>query len=556
MCESVDSGEPNHKRFLYDGGYLRMAGEGLDTCMPLGWRVVQNISGIIRNELNQIDGQEIHLPFVMPYTYLEKSGRADLFNNEVATFKDRTGMLYALSPTQEESMTEQIKNSISNYNDLPLLLYQFQSKYRDIPHIEDNLLQTKEFLLCDAYSYHLSFTGLNNFVPKVFSAFNQIFKKCGIEVISGEGGTGLMGGEKAFEFLAPHEHGDQEVLICKKCHYAANKLIAKGIKQSHSENPKPLKEIEEKEAKSIEALASKRKMGLHRFARTTVYRLKNGFIMTVVRADYHLSLEKLSQYLQETVVRKATESELEMLGLSSNASPIGNEDKIKVLVDETVVNSANLIMGSNKENHWYFDCNFGVDFEADNIVDIAILNGTDLCSQCGNPFQEKKVIEVGKIFKVGDFYTRQIGLILKNEKGRKVNLHMGSYRIGMTQFVAAIADQNSDENGLIWPVSVAPFCYFLIGIGSSLAVKRETEKIYLQLKDQTLLDDRKIEPEQKKKDAELLGIPFQIVLSEELLNQGKVEITVRRTGEVFQSDLETLVETLSSLKEEPSFYND
>lgn len=541
--------------YLDRGGYVRPAGKGLNTYMPLGWRVLQKICDIIREEMEEIEGQELHLPFVVPYKYIENSGRADLFNKELAVFKNRHGHFFALSPAQEESMTEQVRSTIHGYEDLPLLLFQFQSKYRDIEKCTHNLLNTREFFLNDAYSFHLSYTGLNNFIPKIFSAYSEIFKRCGVHSIRAEAGTGFMGGERAFEFLTPYENGDETVIQCSKCGYTANKKIAKGIKKSIYSNPKPIEKVSTKGLETSEELAKALNVDQSLIAKTEVFRIQNGFVMAVVRTDYHISQEKLSHYIKDTVVRKANRMEIEAFGLiPGHISPIDLNDKMTVVIDDTVANSANLIMGANEEGYHYINCNFGVDFETDQVADIAMLNEKDLCNQCGSPLKAQPVIEIGKIFKLSNLYSKLLKLKVKNEKGRNVYLHMGSYRIGMNRLLTAIAADNSDDKGLIWPEAIAPYKYYLIGIGESLAVKRELNFIYSKMKKDCLFDDRKNTPAEKFRDADLLGIPYRIVVSEKLISDNKVEIKIRRSGQIFEIDLIDIQKVLSEINEDTYFH--
>jgi len=544
----------DEKNYLYRGGYLQKAGNGLASFLPLGWRVAQNIQNIIREEVNDIEGQELHMPFLVPFKYMEKSGRADLFSKELAVFKTKQGKFYALSPAHEEAMVELVRNAVSTHEDLPLLLYQFQSKYRDLDLHESELLTPREFLLHDAYSFHLSYTGLNNFMPKIFSAYEKVFERCDVNFIPAESGRGFMGGERAFSFLSPYEDGNDTVIECEKCGYTANKTIAKGIKQSFFSSPKPMKKVKLRGTLSYSDLAKSLSVDIANIIKAEIFRVQHGFVMALVRADYEISKEKLSHYLHDAVMRPANRMEIEAFNLVNGFfSPIGIDNIMEVIIDETVADTANLVMGANEKNHYFVNANFGVDFESDRVADIAMLKGKDHCNQCGAPLKETSTIEIGKIFKLSDLYSKKLKLSIKNEKGRDVFLHMGSYRIDIYRLLSAIATSNCDDKGLIWPEAVAPFKYYLIGVGDSLAVKRELNLLYNDLKSECLFDDRKLPPAAKFRDADLLGIPYRIVVSEKLIKENQVEIKNRRTGQLFEIDVINVKKALTKIKEDEYF---
>ncbi|MCK5867457.1 MAG: proline--tRNA ligase, partial [Mycoplasmataceae bacterium] len=543
-------------QYLYTSGFLRSAGEGLKVFMPLGWRVIEKISHIIKEEMEEIEGQEMLMPFIVPFKYIENSGRADLFNKELAIFKNRDGKFYALSPAQEEAMVEQVKKTITNCNELPILLYQFQSKYRDVNTKKEDFLTPREFYLHDSYSFHLSYTGLNNFLPKIFSAYSKIFQRCSVKYISAEAGTGFMGGEKAFEFLAPFETGNETVIECNKCGYTANKEIAKGIKKSIYSSPLPIKKVKVKikDKHSFDEISDVLQIKTAQIAKSKLYRVQHGFVMAVVRADYEISRGKLSHFIKDTVVREANKMEIDAFNLIDGFySPIDLDDKVQVIIDDTIANTANLAMGANLKNHFYINTNFGVDFESDKVADIAMLKEEDLCNQCGAPLKETKSLVIGKIFKLSNLYSKKLKLSIKNEKERNVFLHMGSYRIDIYRLLASIVSFNSDDKGLIWPEAVAPYKYYLMGIGDSLAVKRELGLLYKDLKSECLFDDRKVSASIKFKDADLIGIPYRIVVSEKLMSQNKLEIKNRRTEQIFEIDVINVKKTLEKLKENEYF---
>lgn len=533
---------------LLKGGYIRSLGSGLVSVLPLGFRVIKKIEAIIRGEMERLGGQEVLTPLVNPLDIWKKTGRSDLIDRSMIRFRDRHGKDFVLSPSHEEAMVDLVKESLHSYRDFPIFLFQFQTKFRDEERVRGGLTRTKEFVMKDAYSFHRSYTDLNNFFPKVFAAYERIFTECGLNVIPAEAGVGFMGGEKAYEFFLPSHSGDDVLIQCPECGYSANRDVAKGAKNYSLSNPQPMVEVETPDCKTMENLSSFLNVPKSLLTKSMVYKTLNGFVMAVVRGDYEVSREKLSTVVKSPVVRLASQVELELKGLVPGyLSPIGKEDVMPVVIDEAVSNSSNLVLGGNSDGLHYLNANFGRDFESPFVGDIVQIKENNLCLLCGGALSETKAIELGNIFKLDDFYSRSLNLSFNAENGEKIYPNMGSYGIGIGRLLSAIAEIHHDKKGLCWPKSVAPFTIFLMGIGKSHKVKRIVEDIYDKLQVETLIDDRMESPGVKFKDADLLGIPFRIVVTTRLMEDNKVEVYERGSGKAVHYPLGDIIYSSANL---------
>lgn len=510
--------------FLLRGGFVRTHGHGLYSYLPLGNRVVRNLKQVIREEMERLDGQEVNVPLVNPIEMWQKSGRDRLVGSDMVRFKDRTDRNMVLAPSHEEAFVDLVRVGLRSYRDLPAFLYQFQSKYRDEERIRNGLIRTKEFLMKDAYSFHRSASDLNNFFPKVFGAYQRIFERCGLNALPAESGVGYMGGQKAYEFMIPCSIGEDIMVECPNCGYRANKNVAMGLKDFHTDTLQELEEVATPNCTSMEDLAEFMGLAKHQLAKTMIFKTMNGLVMAVVRGDHEVSREKLTRYLGEPVLEKADQREVEALGfVPGYLSPIGVNGAIPLVVDSTVAKSTNLVVGANKEGMHLKNANFGRDFESTKVADISMIKPENKCLQCGSPLQEVRALELGNIFKLDDFYSRSMGLYFQEERGHKVYPFMGSYGIGIGRLMGAIAEQLHDKRGLLWPSRIAPFRFFLMGIGKSDSVRQKVDRIYARFSADTLLDDRKESPGVKFQDAELLGIPYRIVLSAKRTSEDTVE---------------------------------
>ena len=517
---------------LHRGGFIRQMAQGLFSFLPLGMRVLQNIQRIIAEEMDALGGQEIYVPVVTPSDIWRRSGRLDWIS-ELVPFQDRHGRELVLSPTHEEAFVELVRVALSSYREMPLFLYQFQIKFRDEERPKDGLVRTKEIYMHDAYSFHRSYQDLNNFFPKTFTAYKKVFDRCGIETFAGEAGVGYIGGEKSYEFLMPTDSADHAIILCDKCQYCASKEVAVGGKQYIREEEKTLEKVHTPECRTIDDLSEFLQLPKERMAKSLVYNTPQGLVMAVVRGDYELGLEKLSGYLKYPAYRPASDEELGSVGLVPGyLSPIGVDQQVRIVVDDAVAKSNNLVFGANVEDYHLVNGNFGRDFGSPDVTDISLTREEKICLQCGGTLREIQALEVGHIFKLGDYYTRTMNLTYQNERGGSTYPHMGCYGVGLGRLMDAVVRSNHDERGILWPPALAPFRVYLMSVGKSFTVKKAVEDLHQELGDQALFDDRGDSPGVKFMDADLIGIPLRIVVAAKHLSEGKVEIKERRSGKI------------------------
>lgn len=530
---------------LLKGGFIRSLGRGLYSFLPLGVRVLDNIKQLIKEEMEELGGQEVQIPVINPYPIWEKGGRAHLIHKELVRFRDRLGKELVLSPTHEEAAVELVRASINSYRDLPVFIFEFQTKFRDEARTRCGLIRTREFIMKDGYSFHRTYSDLNNFFPKIYAAYERIFKRCNLEVITAEAGVGFIGGDKSYEFLMEASFGDDVIVRCDNCGYRANREVAVGIKESTSGNPKTMAKVYTPDCTDMVSLAEYLELPKSQLAKAMVYKTRNEFVMAVVRGDYEVSVEKLTRVLKDQVITKATKQELLDIGLiPAYLSPVGMPSEIKIVIDDTVADSVNLVYGGNEEGIHYTNVNYGRDYETEYIGDIAHIKEENRCKQCGNPLKEVRAVELGNIFKLGEFYTRAMDLSFKDDNDVPAYPNMGSYGIGLGRLMAAIVESNRDERGIIWPSHLAPYKAFLMGIGKSVAVRRAVEELHNQLPEDVLMDDRSESPGVKFQDADLLGLPIRIVVSSHNLQSGKVEFRDRRSGETWMVELENVADVI------------
>jgi len=535
--------------FLLRGGFVRSNGNGLFSYLPLGNRVVRNIKRLMREEIEAVGGQEVSVPLINPIELWHRSGRDRLVGNDMVRFQDRHGHNMVLAPSHEEAFVDLVRMGLRSYRDLPAFMYQFQLKVRDEERIRNGLIRTKEFLMKDAYSFHRSASDLNNFFPKVFAAYQRIFERCGLDVLPAESGVGYMGGEKAFEFMIPSSIGDDLLVECTQCGYRANKSVAMGLKDFHTDTPLELESIDTPGCTSMEELSHFLGVEKHELAKTMIFKTMSGLVMAVVRGDHEVSKEKLSRFLGEPVLEKADQQDVEQVGfVPGYLSPIDLKGSIPLVVDGTVAKSTNLVVGGNEEGVHLKNANFGRDFESPHVADISMIKPENKCLQCGGSLQEIRALELGNIFKLEDFYSRSMGLYFQEENGKKVYPFMGSYGIGIGRLLGAIAEQLHDKRGILWPSELAPYRFFLMGIGKSDSVRQKVDNIYEKFHADTLLDDRKESPGVKFQDAELLGIPYRIVLSSKRNREDTVEFYNRYTRQSRLVKIEEVEETMKELQ--------
>jgi len=518
------------RTLLEQGGFVRSFGGGLHAYLAPGIRVLKKISDIIRDELEALGGQEVEAPFVLPLSLWEKTGRHEIVADELVHLQDRTGRKLLLASSHLEGMTELMRLSVHSAEDLPAFLFQFQKKFRDEKIAQEGIIRAKEFLMSDAYSFHRSYTDLNSFFPKVFAAYEKIFSRCGIDCITAESAVGSISGDKAYEFLMPTQNGDELIVTCPGCGYIANREVGLCIKDYSFGPPVPLKEFVTSADYSLSRFMEEDGITKSQVIVSKIYRVYGGFVMACCIHGYEVSTEKLSRYLNTAVIREANREEYKSFDVPPDyAGPIGVDDRIKIVVDDAVAGSENLLAGANRKNTYLANINFGRDFETHLVSDIVRSKPGNRCKLCGTVLEPVRALELGNIFKLGDFFPRSLGFSLEDDSHRPFYPNMGSYGIGMGRLMAAVVESHHDDRGIDWPVNLAPYTFYLTGAGKSPRIGTILQKLYSEFSADSLYNDRPPASDARFDVADTMGIPYRVLVSTESLERNSVRIS-RRSG--------------------------
>ena len=551
-----DPGEaemPSH-RLLLRAGYLRQLGSGIYSLLPLGKKVSDRVEQVIREEIDAIGGQEMEMPVVHPAEVWKESGRYFKIGPELVRFKDRAERDMVLAMTHEEVVALLLRDIVQSYRQLPMIVYHFQTKFRDEPRSRGGLIRVREFVMKDSYSCDLDAAGLDESYRKHYAAYARIFQRLGIDAIAVGADVGIMGGSGAHEFMALNEFGEDTLVLCDSCGFADNQQIAiVGKPDPAPEAPLPMEQVETPGATTIDALAAFLNIPSSRTAKAAFFMTGDGrFVAAIVRGDYDVNETKLVNTVKARGgLRPATVEEITARGMEAGyGSPIGARDAV-VVVDELVARSPNLVAGANRVGWHVKNVNMPRDYTPDHVADITNAREGDPCPTCGSPVRLRKGIEVGNIFKLGTDFTDAFGSMYLGEDGERHPIVMGSYGIGLGRNVACIVEAHHDEKGIAWPDEVAPYAAHLVSIGAGRdpRVLETADRLHTLGKDsgrEVLYDDRDESPGVKFTDAELLGMPWILTVSPRSLAAGGVEVTRRATGERSTKSLEAVETFLQS----------
>ncbi len=531
---------PSH-RLLLRAGYVRQLGSGIYSLLPLGKRVSDRVEQVIREEQDRIGGQEMEMPVVHPADVWRASGRYDVVGPELGRFKDRNGRDMVLAMTHEEVVGLLLADIVQSYRQLPMQVYHFQTKWRDEPRSRGGLIRVREFVMKDAYSCDRDEAGLDTSYWAQHGAYTRTFERLGLETIAVSSDVGMMGGSQAHEFMVLNPAGEDVLVLCEACGYAANRQVAVVPKPDpEPEEAAPLTEVETPGTTTIAALATFLGIGPERTAKAAFFVTGDGRLVTaIVRGDHEVNETKLVNAVAATGgIRPATTEEIKAAGMEPGyGSPIGAHDTV-VVIDDLVARSPNLVAGANREGVHYRNVNAGRDYTADVTADITNAQEGDACPQCGKPVILRNGIEVGNIFKLGTKYTDAFGATYLAEDGAAHPIVMGSYGIGVGRNVACIVEAHHDEKGIVWPAEVAPYAAHLVTIGAAKEprVIEIAERLHGLAAEagprrEILWDDRDESPGVKFTDAELLGMPWILTVSPRSIAAGGIEVTERATGE-------------------------
>jgi prolyl-tRNA synthetase len=526
-------------RLLVRAGYVRQLGSGIYSLLPLGFRVNKRVEQIIREEMDRIGSQEMEMPVVHPADIWRASGRYDAIGPELGRFKDRNGRDMVLAMTHEEVIGLLLADVVRSYRQLPMMLYHFQTKWRDEPRARGGLIRVREFVMKDAYSCDRDEAGLDASYQAQYGAYVRIFERLGLDTIAVSSDVGMMGGTGAHEFMVLNPAGEDVLVLCESCGYAANRQVATVPKpDAPTEEAQPLATVETPGTTTIASLAAFLGIDASRTAKAAFFVSGDGRLITaIVRGDHEVNETKLVNAAGTTGgIRPAQVEEIKAAGMEPGyGSPIGAHDTT-IVVDDLVARSANLVAGANREGFHYRNVNVGRDFTPDVVADITNVAEGDPCPTCGKPVILRNGIEVGNIFKLGTKYTRAFNSTYLGEDGQPHPIVMGSYGIGVGRNVACIVEAHHDDKGIVWPAEVAPYAAHLVSIGAAkdprvLETAERLHEFSIVAGREILWDDRDESPGVKFTDAELLGMPWILTVSPRSLEAGGVEVTERATGE-------------------------
>ncbi|RDV82474.1 proline--tRNA ligase [Ammonifex thiophilus] len=524
-------------RLLLRAGFIRKVAAGIYTLLPLGKRVCSKIENIVREEMNRAGGQEILMPILQPAELWHRSGRWEVYGPELFRLKDRHGRDFCLGPTHEEMITALVAAEVRSYKQLPLLLYQIGNKYRDERRPRFGLLRGREFIMKDLYSFDRDWAGLEESYRKMYEAYTRIFTRVGLNFRAVEADTGAIGGSVSHEFMALAEAGEAVVVYCPDttCGYAANVEKAESLSSLEEIGEEgPIELVVTPGVRSAEEVAAFLGLPVKQIIKTLIYRTEKGLVAALVRGDREVNEVKLQNHLGVLELELAGEDLVEeATGAPPGfAGPIGLS--LPLVVDREVLHVKAGAVGANRPDAHYINVLPGRDFPVQDVADIRQVSEGDPCPRCGRPLLSVRGIEVGQIFQLGDKYSRALNAYYLDERGEKRPIIMGCYGIGITRTMAAVVEQHHDEEGIIWPVAVAPFQVLVLPVNYEEAPQRElAEEIYNLLREkgiEVLLDDREERPGVKFKDADLVGYPLRITVGRHAA-EGKVELKLRRTGE-------------------------
>ena len=529
--EIPNDAELKSHKLLIRGGYIKQVSAGIFSYMPLAVRVLRKIENIIREEMNAVDGFEVNMPVALPATLWSETGRYEAVGEELLKFEDRTGRKMLLAMTHEEAVTDIARYVVNSYKQLPFMLYQIQTKFRDEPRVRGGLIRVREFVMKDAYSFHTNEESLNGYYDRVHEAYEKIFRRCGLPVVSVASDVGMMGGSGAHEFMAIADSGEDTLILCPKCGYKANKEVAKAKRDYLKEEAQNPENVATPNKATIEEVSSYLNITPSQTLKSVVYSVDNKIILCAIRGDLEINETKLKNYLKVKNLAFASDEELEKNGIVKGfATPVGLS-KVRIIVDESVANSSNLVAGSAKKDYHTKNINFGRDFTSKEVVDISSVKDGEKCPVCGEPLSVARGIEVGNIFKLGTKYSKAMKAKYLDEQGKDNDIIMGCYGIGVGRLMASVVEVTAHEKQIIWPISIAPFTVELVGIfkDTDADIMKLCSDLYKELSAKgidVLYDDRIASAGIKLNDADLIGSPIRINIGSRSLANGGAEISI------------------------------
>lgn len=526
-------------QLMLRAGFLRKSAGGMYNYLPLAWRVLKKIENIVREEMDASGAQELLMPIVQPAEIWQESGRWGVYGEEMFRLKDRHNREFCLGPTHEEMVTSLIRGDVRSYRQLPLNVYQIQNKFRDERRPRFGLMRGREFIMKDAYSFDRDEAGLDVSYKTMYDAYTRIFNRCGLTFRPVEADSGAIGGSGSHEFMVIADSGEAEIVYCNECDYAANVEKAElHVIEAPAEDQKPVEEVKTPDCKTIADVCAYLQLPVDKSVKAVAFNSEKGLILCFVRGDHEVNEIKVINTVGVNEVEMAEESMLTEAGtVGGYMGPVGiDPKKAIVIVDSTVMKMHNICCGANKEGYHLLNVNPGRDFTPAYVADIRLIQEGDPCPHCGGKVSKARGIEVGQVFKLYTKYSEAMHATFLDENGKEKPMVMGCYGVGVSRTMAAAIEQNNDKDGMIWPVAIAPYEVLVVPVNTKdQASTEKAEEIYSELQRagiETVIDDRNERPGVKFKDADLIGYPLRVVVGPKNLAEGKLEVKIRRTGEV------------------------
>jgi prolyl-tRNA synthetase len=544
--------EVRSHRLMIRAGFMRKLTAGAYIYLPLGWRVLNKITHIVREEMDAAGAVEIFMPALQPAELWHESGRFETYGPDLIYFKDRHDKDNILGPTHEEIVTDIVRTYIRSYKQLPMNLYQIQTKFRDEIRPRFGVLRSREFQMKDAYSFDADVEGLNRSYQVMYDAYCRIFDRCGLHYVIVEAESGPIGGDVSHEFMVPADYGEAEIVRCDSCEYAANRERAEVAAPAgpSREEMKKVEEIDTPGVTTIQQLCDFLGTSPEQLVKTLVYIADGTPVFVCVRGDHEVNENKVKRALKAEIVELADDATI----MSQTGAPVGFAGPVgikgKIVADPYVMSMRNCYAGANKKDTHLGGVNPGRDFKPALVADVRLAGEGDGCPRCTGTLHLSRGVEVGHVFKLGTKYSDAMKAYFQDEKGENRPIIMGCYGIGINRIFASLLEISSDEAGCVFPFSVAPYHVIVVPVGAEEEVWKAAEEVYEELTGrniEVLLDDRDASPGVKLKDADLIGVPLHIIIGKKFKSTGKVELKRRKTGEaelVERADLLSRVEEL------------
>lgn len=533
-------------QYMLKAGMMRKIGNGIYSFLPLAWRSIQKVEKIIREEINKTGAQEIMMPIVQPAELWQKTGRWDVFGPEMFKLKDRNDREYCLGPTHEELVTSLIQMDTTSYKQLPVSVYQIQNKYRDEKRPRFGLMRSREFIMKDGYTFDADEEGLDKQYKLMYDAYTRIFTRCSLTFRPVIADSGAIGGSGSHEFEVLADSGEADIVYCENCDFAANiEAVDPLTVKCDIHNDKEKELVETPGQHTIEMVCDFLHAPVAQSVKAVVYNVDGLVVLAMVRGDHEVNETKIQHIYNAINVDMASDEDLKKVGLTAGyISPIGlkRTKDFDILVDPTVMEMQDACCGANEKDKHYIHVNPARDFTDVRVETIRQIQEGDVCPHCGGKIVRCRGIEVGQVFKLGTKYSEALHATFLDNQGKSHPFVMGCYGIGVTRTVAASIEQNHDDDGIIWPVAIAPYEAVIIPANNkSEEVMAAAKKLYEDMedgRDEVVLDDRNERAGIKFKDADLIGYPVRVTIGKKWQQSGCVEIKIRRSGEVVEVPLE------------------